>query len=141
MAGRFFSMKQAVYLWAGVMLGLGYDCVAQATIPALNQSHLHNPAWVELIGLVAGFGTTFAALPDCIVMFKRRSTRGMHPRMAAITGTFQILWLIYGLLIQAPAVIFWNAIAIVTNAITVSAYLYFAQQEKQREARPPYNKQ
>jgi MtN3 and saliva related transmembrane protein len=134
-------MKQGVYLWAGIMLVLGYGCLAQATVPASLPGQLHNPAWVEIIGLVAGFGTTFAALPDCIVMFNRRSTRGMHPRMATITGTFQILWLIYGLLIQAPAVIFWNAIAIVTNAITVSAYLYFAQQEKQSEARPPYNEQ
>lgn len=61
----------------------------------------------------------------------------MHPRMAAITGTFQILWLIYGLLIQAPAVIFWNAIAIVTNAITVSAYVYFSRQEKLRPPSSP----
>jgi uncharacterized protein with PQ loop repeat len=139
-AGRVSVFRQACWSLAGIMLVLGYDCLAQATVPASSQSHLHNPAWVEIIGLVAGFGTTFAALPDCIVMVKRRSTRGMHPRMVAITGTFQILWLIYGLLIQAPAVIFWNAIAIVTNAITVSAYLYFAQQEKQSESRPPYNK-
>lgn len=141
MAGSASSFRLGCWSVVGLTFVLAYDCVAQATVPASNQGHLHNPAWVEIIGLVAGFGTTFAALPDCIVMFKRRSTRGMHPRMAAITGTFQILWLIYGLLIQAPAVIFWNAIAIVTNAITVSAYLYFAQQEKQRESSPPYNEQ
>ncbi len=89
-----------------------------------------HPLWVELIGLVAGFGTTFAAVPDLIAMLKKRSHRGMNPRMAAITGTFQILWLVYGFLIQAPAVIFWNIIAILTNATTVSAYFYFANLEK-----------
>lgn len=94
-----------------------------------NQS-LNYPIWVEIIGLIAGFGTTFAALPDLIAMLKKRSHRGMNPRMAAITGIFQILWLVYGILIQAPAVIFWNIIAILTNATTVSAYFYFANLEK-----------
>lgn len=85
---------------------------------------------IELIGLVAGFGTTFASLPDLIIMLKKRSHLGMNPRMAAITGIFQCLWLVYGLFIQAPAVIFWNIISILTNATTVSAYVYFAKLEK-----------
>jgi uncharacterized protein with PQ loop repeat len=118
---------------------LGHSLTVQATVPSLTQVNSGKPVWVEIIGLIAGFGTTFAALPDCIAMIKRRSTQGMNPRMSAITGTFQILWLIYGLLIQAPAVIFWNAIAIVTNAITVSAYVYFSRQEKQRKPSQSYN--
>ena len=92
----------------------------------------NKPFWVELIGLIAGFGTTFASLPDLVVMLKKRSRQGINPRMAAITGIFQCLWLVYGLLIQAPAVIFWNMISIVTNATTVSAYLYFAKIEKNK---------
>ena len=40
----------------------------------------------ELVGLVAGAGTTFAALPDLIAMLRRRSSQGMNPRMAAIMG-------------------------------------------------------
>jgi uncharacterized protein with PQ loop repeat len=97
-----------------------------------NPSNLssNKPFWVELIGLIAGFGTTFASLPDLVVMLKKRSHQGINPRMAAITGIFQCLWLAYGLLIQAPAVIIWNMISIVTNATTVSAYLYFAKIEK-----------
>ncbi len=50
----------------------------------------------EVIGIVAGFGTTFAALPDLIAMLKRRSSKGMNPRMAAIMGLFQIVWVYYG---------------------------------------------
>ena len=92
----------------------------------------NKPFWVELIGLIAGFGTTFASLPDLVVMLKKRSRQGINPRMAAITGIFQCLWLVYGLLIQAPAVIIWNMISIVTNATTVSAYLYFAKIEKNK---------
>ena len=92
----------------------------------------NKPFWVELIGLIAGFGTTFASLPDLFVMLKKRSRQGINPRMAAITGIFQCLWLVYGLLIQAPAVIIWNMISIVTNATTVSAYLHFAKIEKNK---------
>lgn len=45
-----------------------------------------------IIGFVVGFGTTFAAMPDLIAMLKRRSCQGMNPTMAAIMGTFQIIW-------------------------------------------------
>jgi MtN3 and saliva related transmembrane protein len=83
----------------------------------------------QIIGFVAGFGTTFAALPDLVAMLKRRSGVGMNPRMAAITGTFQILWVIYGALIGSRNIITWNVIAVVTNYLTVGAYLYFRRHE------------
>ena len=84
----------------------------------------------EIVGLVAGFGTTFAALPDLIAMLKRRSCAGMNPRMSAIMGVFQILWVYYGFLILSRPVVIWNVIAVVTNFLSVSAYLYFARKEK-----------
>jgi uncharacterized protein with PQ loop repeat len=73
----------------------------------------------QIIGFLAGFGTTFAALPDLIAMLKRRSSVGMNPRMAAITGTFQILWVIYGTLISSRSIVMWNVIAVVTDYLTL----------------------
>lgn len=84
----------------------------------------------ELIGFVAGFGTTFAALPDLISMLKRRSTRGMNPRMAGIMGVFQILWVYYGFLIESRPVIAWNIVAVMINFLMVGAYAYFKRLEK-----------
>jgi MtN3 and saliva related transmembrane protein len=84
----------------------------------------------EILGLVAGFGTTFAALPDLIAMLRRRSSAGMNPRMAAIMGLFQILWVYYGLLIASRPVIVWNIIAVLVNFVSVGAYLYFVRKEK-----------
>ena len=84
----------------------------------------------EVIGIVAGFGTTFAALPDLIAMLKRRSSKGMNPRMAAIMGVFQIVWVYYGLLIVSRPVIVWNIIGVVFNFLTVGAFFYFARNEK-----------
>lgn len=83
----------------------------------------------EVVGFVAGLGTTFAALPDLIGMLKRRSSKGMNPRMAAIMGVFQILWVYYGLLILSRPVILWNIIAVVTNFISVGAYFYYRRRE------------
>jgi uncharacterized protein with PQ loop repeat len=84
----------------------------------------------EIVGLVAGFGTTFAAVPDVLAMLRRRSIAGMNPRMAAIMGAFQILWVYYGLLIVSRPVVVWNIIAVATNFFSVGAYLYFARLER-----------
>ena len=83
----------------------------------------------EIVGLVAGFGTTFAALPDLIAMFKRRSSAGMNPRMSAIMAVFQVLWIYYGILIISRPVVVWNVIAVITNSLSVAAYFHFARQE------------
>src|SRR5262245_16027579 len=66
----------------------------------------------EIVGLIAGAGTTFAALPDLIGMLRRRSSKGMNPRMAGITGLFQLGWIYYGLLITSRPVVGWNLIAV-----------------------------
>jgi uncharacterized protein with PQ loop repeat len=84
----------------------------------------------EVFGFVAGLGTTFAALPDLIAMLKRRSSKGMNPRMAGIMGVFQIGWIYYGLLIASRPVIAWNMIAVMINFLSVGAYLRFARRER-----------
>jgi MtN3 and saliva related transmembrane protein len=84
----------------------------------------------EVVGFLAGFGTTFAAVPDLVAMLKRRSSAGMNPRMAAILGVFQIVWVYYGLLIASRPVIAWNLVAVFINFLSVGAFLYFIRKEK-----------
>lgn len=84
----------------------------------------------EVIGFLAGFGTTFAAVPDLVAMLKRRSSAGMNPRMAAIMGVFQIGWVYYGLLIASRPVIAWNVVAVFINFLSVGAFFYFLRKEK-----------
>ena len=86
----------------------------------------------ETVGLVAGFGTTFAAVPDLVAMLRRRSSKGMNPTMAAIMGVFQIAWIYYGLLIESRPVVAWNTVAVVINLLNVGAYMKFARSEKNR---------
>jgi len=121
-----------VFTLALVSLSAIALCGCQALVPHDVQSllipRLHRS---EVVGIVAGFGTTFAAVPDLIAMLKRRSTAGMNPRMAAIMGVFQILWVWYGLLIASRPVIGWNVIAVLVNLLNVGAYRYFARKEAQ----------
>lgn len=86
----------------------------------------------EIIGAVAGLGTTFAAVPDLIAMLKRGSSIGMNPRMAGIMGVFQIVWVYYGLLIALRPVIVWNVIAVMINFLSVGAHVYFFRRERSR---------
>ena len=96
--------------------------------PRLNQS--------DILGFVAGLGTTFAAAPDLVTMLRRRSSRGINPRMAGTMGLFQILWAYYGLLIGSLPVIAWNVVAVLINSLCVAAYIYFAQREKTERGKP-----
>ena len=45
-------------------------------------------------------------------------------------GVFQILWVYYGLLIASRPVVAWNLIAVLTNSISVGAYVYFVRKER-----------
>ena len=90
----------------------------------------------ETMGFVAGLGTTFAAVPDLVGMLKRRSSRGMNPRMAGITGAFQLVWIYYGFLIESRPVIAWNVVAVAINFLSVGAYFYFARRERAAAASP-----
>ena len=85
----------------------------------------------EILGFVAGFGTTFAAMPDLISMLRRRSSAGMNPRMGAIMLVFQILWVYYGLLIASRPVIAWNIIAVFINSLSVAAYFHYTRRENE----------
>ena len=125
---RFNRATLAIFLSCMTVL-CGCQDLAPRDRPSLLDPHMERS---EVLGLVAGFGTTFAALPDLIAMLRRRSTAGMNPRMAAIMGLFQILWVFYGLLIGSRPVIIWNVIAVLVNFISVAAYFYFARKEKSR---------
>jgi MtN3 and saliva related transmembrane protein len=127
----FNRLTRAVLLLSALMLnaimlcgceGLEIHDTASLLAPRFQRS--------EVLGMVAGFGTTIAAVPDLVKMFKRRSSKGMNPTMAGIMGVFQIVWVYYGLLIASRPVIAWNMVAVVINFLSVGAYLRFARSER-----------
>lgn len=127
---RFNRVMLVVFLPALIVLGGCEDLVPHDTQSILFSEFKRS----EILGLVAGFGTTFAALPDLIAMLRRQSSAGINPRMAAIMGVFQILWVYYGLLIASRPVVLWNVVAVLVNFVSVGAYLYFVRKEKATHA-------
>jgi uncharacterized protein with PQ loop repeat len=127
---QFQKVTLVVLLPALIALGGCEDLVPRDTQSMLFSEFKRS----EILGLVAGFGTTFAALPDLIAMLRRRSSVGMNPRMAAIMGVFQVLWVYYGLLIASRPVVVWNVVAVLVNFVSVGAYLYFLRKEKATHA-------
>jgi uncharacterized protein with PQ loop repeat len=123
---RFTKLRVVLLLFIAIVL-----CGCEGLVPHDTQSLLI-PRFQrsEIFGFIAGLGTTFAAVPDLVAMFRRRSAAGMNPRMAAIMGAFQILWVYYGLLILSRPVIAWNVIAILINSLSVGAYFHFVRKER-----------
>jgi MtN3 and saliva related transmembrane protein len=126
--GRDFTdcMMRGILLVGAVMLcgceGLAIRDPSSLLLPQFQRS--------EVLGFVAGFGTTFAAVPDLVKMFRRRSSKGINPTMAGIMCVFQVVWVYYGLLIGSRPVIAWNIVAVVINFMTVRAYFRFASRER-----------
>lgn len=73
-------------------------------------------------------------VPDLLAMLRRKSSEGMNPRMGAIMGAFQVLWVYCGLLIGSRPVILWNVIAVMINLGTVGVFADYLQREKQEHA-------
>jgi uncharacterized protein with PQ loop repeat len=118
------------WLWLAVLSGMLLAGCAELTIQDMQSLLSPDLQRSEIVGMVAGFGTTFAAMPDLIAMFRRRSSVGMNPRMAAIMGCFQIAWVYYGLLTASRPVVLWNLVAVVINFGSVAAHYHFASQER-----------
>ena len=125
--GRFKTLM-AVAVFLSLVLLCGCEDLLPRDTSSLLVPKLYRS---EIFGFLAGLGTTFAAAPDLIAMLKRRSSQGMNPRMAAIMGLFQILWIYYGLLIASRPVIAWNLLAVLINSFSVAAYRHFARKEKE----------
>jgi uncharacterized protein with PQ loop repeat len=108
---------------------LGMSDPASLLVPRLHRS--------EIVGIVAGFGTTFAGLPDLLTMFKQRSNASINPRMAGIMAVFQVLWVYYGLLIASRPVIVWNVLGIAINSIIVWSYVRFDEVGRRQAPKRP----
>ncbi len=82
-------LRPTALLFLGLFVLTGCD-IETSDVQSLLSPNLRRS---EIFGFLAGLGTTFAALPDLIAMLRRRSSSGIKPRMAAIMGAFQVLWI------------------------------------------------
>ena len=64
------------------------------------------------LGLLAGTLTTAAFVPQVVKIWKTKHTRDISLGMFAIFSFGVLLWLLYGILIEAWPVIFANALTL-----------------------------
>jgi MtN3 and saliva related transmembrane protein len=63
---------------------------------------------IAVLGTVAGFCTTFAFVPQLVKIWKQ-GARDLSYGMLALYLVGVLLWLAYGVLLHAPAIIWTNA--------------------------------
>lgn len=77
--------------------------------------------WVaSAVGMVAGFCTTFAFVPQLIKIWKQ-GARDLSYGMLAIYLGGVLLWLWYGLLLHAPAIIWANTVTGILIALAIGS--------------------
>jgi MtN3 and saliva related transmembrane protein len=89
--------------------------------------------WIEVIGSVAGLCTTFAFVPQVLKIWKQGG-RDLSYSMLGLYLTGVLLWLTYGLLLHAWAIIWANA---ATALLIVMATTLKAWKEKQAALEVP----
>jgi MtN3 and saliva related transmembrane protein len=90
------------------------------------------PYWVEILGAVAGFCTTFAFVPQLLKIYKQGG-RDLSYGMLSFYLTGVLMWLVYGIWIHAQAVALTNA---ATAILIAAATLLKAWKERQNPAKP-----
>ena len=77
------------------------------------------------IGLVAGFLTTIAFVPQVLHVWRARSARDLSLHTFATFTAGVALWLAYGILRNETPIIVWNAITLALAATILGMKLRF----------------
>jgi MtN3 and saliva related transmembrane protein len=93
--------------------------------------------WVEVLGDVAGFCTTFAFVPQLVKIYKQGG-RDLSYGMLSLYLLGVLLWLGYGVLMRTQAVVLANA----ATAILIAAATFLkAWRERQETIKPMVGEQ
>uniref|UniRef100_A0A7C3QTR5 MtN3 and saliva related transmembrane protein n=1 Tax=Leptospirillum ferriphilum TaxID=178606 RepID=A0A7C3QTR5_9BACT len=76
---------------------------------------------VDTIGFLAGALTTLSFLPQVIKVLRTRNTRSLSLLMYMLFSLGVFFWLVYGLLIRSPPIIFYNAVTFVLSVALLLA--------------------
>ena len=78
-----------------------------------------------LTGLVAGFLTTAAFVPQAVKIWKSRSARDVSLPTFAAFALGVAGWLAFGILKQDPPIILWNAVTLIIALAILAMKLRF----------------
>jgi MtN3 and saliva related transmembrane protein len=92
--------------------------------------------WIVLLGFIAGFCTTIAYVPQVVKIWKQGG-RDLSYGMLGLYLVGVLLWLLYGLLLHAPAIIVAN---VATGILIAVAIVLKAWTARRDESRPTFVK-
>ena len=78
-----------------------------------------------LLGLVAGFLTTIAFVPQVLKIWKTRSAKDVSLPTFLAFSLGVALWMVYGIVKQEPPIVIWNAVTLVLAGAIVAMKLKF----------------
>jgi MtN3 and saliva related transmembrane protein len=90
-------------------------------------------SWIALVGTVGGFCTTFAYVPQVIKIWKQGG-RDLSYAMLSLYLFGVLLWLAYGLLIHAQAVVLTNFATAILIAIATGLKAWTAKRDEVKPA-------
>ena len=68
---------------------------------------------IEIIGMLAAVLTTLGFVPQVVKMIKTKDVSSISLSMYLVLISGVLLWLIYGIYLKSPAIIFANTISMV----------------------------
>jgi len=74
---------------------------------------------MEIIGFLAAILTTVAFLPQVFQTWKTKDVSGLNLLMLLIFSIGILLWLVYGILLKSPSIIFANIITAISSSLLV----------------------
>jgi MtN3 and saliva related transmembrane protein len=89
--------------------------------------------WIAVVGTVGGFCTTFAFVPQVIKIWKQGG-RDLSYAMLALYLIGALLWLVYGLLLRAQAVILANFATAILIAFATALKAWTARRDEGKES-------
>lgn len=95
------------------------------------------PLWVEGLGAIAGFCTTFAFVPQLVKIY-RQGGRDLSYAMLSFYLFGVLLWLAYGIILHVQAVALTN---FATAILIASATMLKAWKERQLSSKPAIGEQ
>lgn len=67
----------------------------------------------EIIGYIAAVLTTVAYVPQTLKVLKEKNTKSLSLGMYVMITSGIAMWLIYGVMVESPSLIFANAVTLI----------------------------
>lgn len=77
----------------------------------------------EWIGALAGVLTTLAFVPQVVRTWRTRSTNDLSYGMLTMFSAGVALWMVYGLALRAPSIVWANGVTLVLSLILLALKL------------------